>query len=528
VIIRSPHPPVPLSGLRLTEFILGHAAEADRKPAIIDGATGRAISYHDLAADITSAASGLARHGVRRGDVIALVSPNCPEFAIAFHAAVLAGGAVSPVNPLAPAAEMTHQLTHSGAQRMIVAGPVFEETWRTAAASAGIDPGSVFVFGEAPGSLPFASLLDAQDAVPADPACSPDDLAYLPYSSGTTGLPKGVMLTHRNLVANLCQIRAVHQVRGTDVLLAALPWFHIFGLQGCLNLGLRERATIVTMPRFEPRELLRLVQRHKVTRACVVPPIVLALARHAAIDEHDTSSLRLITSGAAPLGADLARACAKHLGCKVNQAYGMTEFGMSHAMPDDAEDSLGCFGPALPGIECQVIDPATGLDVPSGTAGELLVRSPASMRGYLNNREATEATVDVGGFVHTGDIVVTDDAGRFRIVGRRKEIIKYKGHQVAPAALEAILLRHPAVSDAAVVGCPDDEAGELPKAFVVARQPVTADELMAFVAKQAAPHEKVRRLEFIDEIPKSPSGKILRRVLSDRERAAATPAGTLR
>lgn len=528
MIIRSPHPPVPLSGLRLTEFILGHAAEADRKPAIIDGATGRAISYHDLAADITSAASGLARHGVRRGDVIALVSPNCPEFAIAFHAAVLAGGAVSPVNPLAPAAEMTHQLTHSGAQRMIVAGPVFEETWRTAAASAGIDPGSVFVFGEAPGSLPFASLLDAQDAVPADPACSPDDLAYLPYSSGTTGLPKGVMLTHRNLVANLCQIRAVHQVRGTDVLLAALPWFHIFGLQGCLNLGLRERATIVTMPRFEPRELLRLVQRHKVTRACVVPPIVLALSRHAAIDEHDTSSLRLITSGAAPLGADLARACAKHLGCKVNQAYGMTEFGMSHAMPDDAEDSLGCFGPALPGIECQVIDPATGLDVPSGTAGELLVRSPASMRGYLNNREATEATVDVGGFVHTGDIVVTDDAGRFRIVGRRKEIIKYKGHQVAPAALEAILLRHPAVSDAAVVGCPDDEAGELPKAFVVARQPVTADELMAFVAKQAAPHEKVRRLEFIDEIPKSPSGKILRRVLSDRECAATTPAGTLR
>jgi len=149
---------VPLSGLRLTEFILGHAAEADRKPAIIDGATGRAISYHDLAADITSAASGLVRHGVRRGDVIALVSPNCPEFAIAFHAAVLAGAAVSPVNPLAPAAEMARQLTHSGAQRMIAAGPVFEETGRTAAASAGIDPGSVFVFGEAPGALPFASL----------------------------------------------------------------------------------------------------------------------------------------------------------------------------------------------------------------------------------------------------------------------------------------------------------------------------------------------------------------------------------
>jgi len=522
VIIRSPHPPAPLSGLRLTEFILARAAEADRKAAIIDGTNGRAISYHDLAAAINSAAAGLARHGVRRGDVIALGSPNCPEFALAFHAAVLAGAAVSPLNPLAPAAELTRQLARSGARWMVTTAAALEEGGRAAAGAVGLGPDSVFAFGEASGAVPFASLLDAPVPGPADPAASPDDLAYLPYSSGTTGLPKGVMLTHRSLVANLCQIRAVQQVRRADVFLAALPWWHIFGLQACLNLGLREGATIVTMPRFEPSEFLRLVQRHKVTRATVVPPIVLALANHPAVSEYDISSLRVLSSGAAPLGADLASACAQHLGCTVNQAYGMTEFGMSHAMPDGADDSPGSFGPALPGVECRIIDPGSGRDVRLGAPGELLVRSPASMLAYLNDGAATEATVDTDGFVHTGDIVVADDSGRFRIVGRRKEIIKYKGHQVAPAALEAILLRHPAVADAAVVGCPDDEAGELPKAFVVAHQPVTADELMAFVARRAAPHEKIRLLEFIDEIPKSPSGKILRRVLSDREHVAGT------
>jgi acyl-CoA synthetase (AMP-forming)/AMP-acid ligase II len=365
--------------------------------------------------------------------------------------------------------------------------------------------------------LPFASP-GIERAALAHPVASPDDLAYLPYSSGTTGLPKGVMITHRNLVANLCQIRAVQQVRGDDVVLAALPWFHIFGLQSCLNLALHEGATVVTMPRFDLREFLRLVQEHKVTRVNVVPPIVLALAKRPAVGEYDVSSLKLISSGAAPLGADLALACARRLGCRVNQAYGMTEIGMSHAMSDDADGDLDRIGPALPGIDCRVIDPATGFDAPPGAAGELLVRGAANMRGYLDNPEATAATVDADGFVHTGDVVVAEADGAFRVVDRLKEIIKYKGHQVAPAALEAILLTHPAVADAAVIAGHTEEAGDIPKAFVVAREPVSADDLMSFVAKRVAPHEKIRQLEFIDEVPKSPSGKILRRVLAERDR----------
>jgi acyl-CoA synthetase (AMP-forming)/AMP-acid ligase II len=516
MIIRSPHPPVPISGLRLTEFVLARAAQFGTKPAIIDGITGQAISYRQLAALVARAAAGLASSGVGPGDVVVLASPNCPEYAIAFHAAVLAGAAVSTVNPLVPSSELARQLTHSGARWLISTAAVFEESGRQAAAAAGLGPNSAFVFGEAAGTTPFASMKATGPAASATLGGSPDDLAYLPYSSGTTGLPKGVMITHRNLVANLCQIRAVHKVRRGDVVLAALPWFHIFGLQSCLNLGLREGATIVTMPRFELREFLRLVQQYQVTRVNVVPPIVLALARQAAVDDFDTSSLRLISSGAAPLGADLAQACAQRLGCRVNQAYGMTEIGMSHAMPDDAAGSLDCVGPALPGIDCRVIDYTTGLDVPPGAPGELLVRSAANMRGYLGNPVATAATIDPDGFVHTGDIVVADEAGGFRIADRLKEIIKYKGHQIAPAALEAILLSHPAVADAAVIARPDDEAGEIPCAFVVCREPVSADDVMSFVAQRVAPHEKIRRLEFIDEVPKSPSGKILRHALAGR------------
>jgi len=371
----------------------------------------------------------------------------------------------------------------------------------------------------------LAAELDA--AAAAGPRPAADDVAYLPYSSGTTGLPKGVMISHRSLVANLCQIRAVHRVRSDDVVLVALPLFHIFGLQIVLNAALREGATIVTMPRFGPTEFLRLVQAHRVSRVTVVPPIVLALAKEPAVADYDTSSLRLIVSGAAPLGAELARSCAQRLGCRVMQVYGMTEFGMSHAVPDgtDGGDAdLDSIGPPLPGVECRVIDHTTGADVPPGAAGELLVRSPATMRGYLGNPEATAAALDADGWLHTGDVAVADDAGWFRVVDRLKEIIKYNGHQVAPAALEAILLGHPAVADAAVIPAPDAQAGEVPKALVVCRHPVSADELLAFVAERVAPHEKIRRLEFIDEVPKSPSGKILRRALVERDRAAA-PAG---
>jgi len=251
-----------------------------------------------------------------------------------------------------------------------------------------------------------------------------------------------------------------------------------------------------------------------------VPPIVLALGKHPVVERYDLSSLRMITCGAAPLGLDQAIACASRIGCRVKQGYGMTELGgATHLAPETGRDDPESI-PAMAGVECRVIDCLTGDDLGPGELGELLVRTPAQMVGYLNNLEATEATIDAEGWVHTGDLVTVDGEGWFRFVDRRKELIKYKANQVAPAELEALLLTHPAVSDCAVVGSPDEEAGEVPKAFVVAQAPVTAEELQGFVAARVAPYKKIRRLEFVDAIPKSPSGKILRRILVERERAS--------
>jgi acyl-coenzyme A synthetase/AMP-(fatty) acid ligase len=284
---------------------------------------------------------------------------------------------------------------------------------------------------------------------------------------------------------------------------------------------------VITMPRFDLETFCGLVQEHGVTRVEVVPPIVLGLARHPAVTGYDLSSLRLITSGAAPLGAALATECARRLDCRVKQAYGMTEFGgATHIAPDSGDGPAESVGPLLPGAQARVIDCATGLDVGPGQPGELLIRTPGAMRGYLGNPEATAATVDADRWLHTGDVVVADREGWFTVVDRVKELIKFKGSQVAPAALEAILLTHPAVADTAVIGRSDEDAGEIPTAVVVLRQPAAgrtepvARELMAYVAARVAPHEKIRSVEFAAEIPRSPSGKILRRELARRGQPA--------
>jgi acyl-CoA synthetase (AMP-forming)/AMP-acid ligase II len=331
MIIRGPFEDVELAKGSLEAYVFANAGTWGDKPALIDGATGRAMSYRELTAQVGWAAAGLAAHGVAKGDVLALCSPNCPEFVVAYYAAASVGAVITTINPLASRDDMTRQLTHSHARWIITTPALFREKGRQAASAAGVRES--FVFGRADGAAGFGSLLDASRA-PAAIEVTPDNLALLPYSSGTTGLPKGVALSHRNLVASLCQARAVHQVRATDVVIAALPLFHIYGLQVTLNLALREGATVVTMPRFELEAFLRLVQDYRISRADVVPPIVLALATQPAVDGHDLSSLQVVTSGAAPLGTGLAQACARRLGCRVKQAYGLTELGgATHIAP---------------------------------------------------------------------------------------------------------------------------------------------------------------------------------------------------
>jgi acyl-CoA synthetase (AMP-forming)/AMP-acid ligase II len=530
MIIKSPYDDVELVPVPLHDYVLHGAEGRGSRPAIIDGPTGRVLTYGELASSVRKAAAGLAARGVAQGDVLALCSPNSPEFAVAYYGALAAGALVTTVNPLAPAGDIARQLTHSGARWLITTAALAQGSAGEAAAAAGVREtfaiGAADAAGGSGRATPFSALTDTgrPDRLP---AVDPDDNAVLFYSSGTTGLPKGVLLSHRSLVASLCQTRAVHRVGPDDVLVTVLPLYHIFALQITLSLGLAAGATVITMPRFDLETFCGLVQEHGVTRVEVVPPIVLGLARHPAVTGYDLSSLRLITSGAAPLGAALATECARRLGCRVKQAYGMTEFGgATHMVPDSGGGLAESVGPLLPGAQARVIDCATGLDAGPGQPGELLIRTPGAMRGYLGNPEATAATVDADGWPHTGDVVEADPEGWFTVVDRVKELIKYKGSQVAPAALEAILLAHPAVADVAVIGRFDEDAGEIPTAVVVLRQPAAggtepvARELMAYVAGRVAPHEKIRRVEFATEIPRSPSGKILRRQLARRGQPA--------
>jgi len=488
--------------------------ELGDRPALVDGPTGRTVTFAELHGLVRRVAAGLAARGFRKGDVFAIFSPNVPEYAVAFHAVASIGGVNTTINSLYTADEVAFQLKDSGA-RFLLTIPPFLDRALDAAGRAGIE--EVFVFGEAEGATPFADLLEAGDEPPAvdiDPAT---DLVVLPYSSGTTGFPKGVMLTHRNLVANIVQAKPIGLITDGDMVIGVLPFFHIYGMVVIMNAALHEGGTVVTMPKFDLEQFLGLLQQHRITKAFLVPPIVLALAKHPMVAGFDVSALKLIMSGAAPLDAGLATACADRLGCGVIQGYGLTETSpVTHVTPGPEHNKPGSIGPLLGSTEARVVDVATEEDLGPGQDGEVWIRGPQVMQGYLNNPQATRATIDEDGWLHTGDIGHADEEGYFFIVDRLKELIKYKGYQVPPAELEAVLVSHPAVADAAVVPKPDPEAGEIPKAFVVVSGDVSADELMAYVAERVAHHKKVRELEFVDEIPKSASGKILRRVLRER------------
>ncbi|HEX3514693.1 MAG TPA: SDR family NAD(P)-dependent oxidoreductase [Trebonia sp.] len=504
------------------EFVLGEAQLRGGKRALVDAGNGRELTYAELAAAVADGGAWLASRGVRAGDVLALCSPNSIEFVVTWYAASSIGAVVTPVNPVSQETEIVHQLRLARAHWLVTTGELFAAKLEAAARAAGID--ETFLVGagaqDMPGATPFGQPAGDADATsPSRPG--PADVAALAPSSGTTGLPKLVVLTHRSIVAGLCQYGATEHTTGDDVVAAVLPLFHILGQEVAMHLALLRGATVVILPRFDLGPFLRAVQNYRVTRAAVVPPILLALAKGPLVDDYDVSSLRVLVSAAAPLGAGLAHACARRLGCRIVQGYGLTELaGGSHAAPEDGPDRPELIGPALPGVECRVIDPETGADLGTGQLGELLVRAASAMSGYLNDPEATSATVDADGWVHTGDIVTVDADGWFRVTDRIKELIKYNGYQVAPAELEEILLGHPAVADAAVVRSPDEQAGEVPKAFVVLKAPASAEELTRWVASRVAPYKRVRRVEFTDEIPKSPAGKILRRVLIERERAA--------
>ncbi|MDH5751058.1 MAG: AMP-binding protein [Deltaproteobacteria bacterium] len=523
MIHKSPYGDLDIPQQTLTRFVFQNAEKWGNKPAMIDGGGGRSYTYAEMVSSIEKTAAGLSARGFSRGDVMAVYSTNRPDYAVLLHAVASLGGALTTISSQYTADELANQITDSRACFLTTQGDLME----TAQKAVGLCKiKEVFTFDGAPESVDFAELLNSEGSLPQIEVHPAQDIVVLPYSSGTTGLPKGVMLTHRNLVANMLQIRSVpeeYSVTENSTVVGVLPFFHIYGMVVIMNHALSLGATVVTLPRFEMGNFLETVEQHRVTTAYLVPPILLGLSKHPMVEQKDLSSLEIIVSGAAPLGESLARAVEKRLGCRVVQGYGLTETSpVTHlGISGEGKAPRASIGFLVAGTEAQLISPSDGGPVGPDCEGELIIKGPQVMKGYLNRPDSTSEVIDKEGWLHTGDLAVVDDQGYFYILDRLKELIKYKGYQVAPAELEGILVDHPDVADVAVIPSPDQECGEVPKAFVVLKNPestVSEDDLMKFVEEKVASYKKIRRLEFIDSIPKSPSGKILRRLLVRRER----------
>jgi len=520
MIFRSADPEIFVPTLALPDFVMAQFATFGDRPAVIEGPTGRTLTYAQLRESIRRMAVGLSRRGMKKGDVFAILLPNLPEYAIAFLGIAAAGGVVTTMNPLMTGEEIRHQLCDTGAKWLLAFTPLAE---RAREASQDTAVREIFCLGDALGTVNFAELL-AEDGPMPKVAINPlEDLLVLPFSSGTSGLPKGVMLTHYNVVAQLCQADVLFAEDREARVAGVAPFFHILGMVLILLAWLHRGGTVVALPRFDLEQFLDCVNKYRIKYASLVPPIILALAKHPLVEKYDLSSLEWVGSGAAPLGGEIEKACADRLGCQVFQGWGMTEIsgaGATGRTSDPPQIRRGSNGLLWPSMEARIVDLSTGADLGPGETGELLVRGPNVMKGYLNRPDANAATLLADGWMRTGDIASFDAEGFLFIVDRAKELIKYNAYQIAPAELEAVLISHPAVAEAAVIPSPDEEHGEVPKAFVVLKSTATPEELMEFVAERVASYKKVRKLVIVDAIPKSPAGKLLRRVLVDQERAA--------
>ncbi|XP_054781103.1 4-coumarate--CoA ligase 1-like [Prosopis cineraria] len=505
--------------LPLHSYCFENLAEFGSHPCLINAPTGDIYTYSDVELTARRVASGLNKFGVGQGDVIMVLLSNSPEFVFSFLGASFRGAMTTAANPFFTPAEIAKQAKASNAKILITQSSYYEKV-------KDLDMKLIFVDSPPDGHSHFSELSQADENDVPEVEIKPDDVVALPYSSGTTGLPKGVMLTHKGLVTSIAQ-----QVDGEnpnlyfhheDVILCVLPLFHIYSLNSVLLCGLRAKAAIMLMPKFEINGLLRLIEKYKVSIAPVVPPIVLAISKSPDIDNYNLSSIRVLKSGGAPLGKELEDSLrSKFPKARLGQGYGMTEAGpvltMSLAFAKEAmEVKAGACGTVVRNAEMKIVDPETSESLPRNHPGEICIRGDQIMKGYLNDPEATKGTIDAEGWLHTGDIGYIDDDDELFIVDRLKELIKYKGFQVAPAELEALLLSHPHISDAAVVPMKDEAAGEVPVAFVVrsnGHTQTTENDIKQFISEQVVFYKRLSRVFFIDAIPKSPSGKILRKDL---------------
>ena len=502
----------PYEEIPVPELLRRTAERFGDKTALI-GADGSTRTYRQMWSQARRVARLLQDHGIEKGDKVGIFSPNHIDYGAILDGIILTGATATTLNPLYREREIEYQLDDAEAVALFVFSPMAAPV--EAARQNLPRLRDVWPMENLPELLGGVS----EDCRPV-PINARDDVAVLPYSSGTTGLPKGVMLSHFNIASNVKQGLAVGQLTSDAVSLCVLPFFHIYGMTILLSTGLALGTTGVVMMRFDVEQMMQLVGKYRMTNLYLAPPAILAMANVPDPSRFDTSSLRVVVSGAAPLPPEVAEQVKSIYGCLVSQGYGLTEASpTTNTNPLDRIKLESC-GPPFADTFEKIVSLDTGEELPVGGIGEVVVQGPQVMKGYWKRPEETAECLSEDGWLRTGDVGYLDEDGYLYVLERKKEFIKYKGYQVAPAELEAVLHEHPAVLDAAVVPKPHLEGGEIPKAFVVLREGFQAspEELMAFVAEKVAPYKKIRELEFLTEIPKTASGKILRRDLIERER----------
>ncbi|RDD44758.1 4-coumarate--CoA ligase-like 7 [Trichoplax sp. H2] len=520
--VRSPYPDVHIpDNVSFFEYVTGNFKNFGNKPAMTDGITGASYTFHQLDDAIKRVASALVKRGLKKGEVVAIISPNCIEWPVLFFAVISVGGIITTCNHGYKETELSSQLSNAGAVYLVAA----KSSVRTVSKMR-YKVRERFIIGDADGYTSYSELIrDDGSRFPSFVKInSKTDICVLPYSSGTTGVSKGVMISHYNLVANLEQTRPVRiRNRKNNCSLAVLPFYHIYGMVVIMSSCLRYGNHCVTLPGFEPKSFLRTIEKYKVARLSLVPPLALFLLKSPLVDKYDLSSLEDAGCGAAPLGDEVMQQFLRKMKVKrFVQGYGMTEASPTITLVSpDENHNLGSVGRPVPNTQCKFIDPDSGKVLPPNVPGEILVKGPQVMLGYLNRPKATAETIDKDGWLHTGDVGYYDENGICYIVDRIKELIKYKGYQVAPAELESLLKSHPDISDAAVIGIPDERAGEIPRAYIILKDSgngkITTEKIQEYVTSKVAPHKRLRGgIAIVTEIPKSASGKILRRLIRDQ------------
>lgn len=477
--------------------------------ALINSTTGFRLSYSQFYYHTQILASFLQNQiGLARGDVAFVLAPNCLQVPILFFSLLSLGVVISPANPSSTKTEVSSQIQLCKATIAFGITQTADKLHRLKHPMVLLD------------SVEFHSMMTVPRSELKEVKVTQSDTAAILYSSGTTGKVKGVLLTHRNLTAAVAGVHATQQKGATPaVMLYTMPYFHVFGFFYCVR-SVAIGETVVLMDRFDLRCMLKTVEEFRVTAVALAPPVVVAMVKNDdLIRTHDLASLESVGCGGAPLGKEVIRRFRELLpNVLLLQGYGLTESTGVAFRSNSPEDSsiFGAAGRLVSNSEAKIINPYTGTALPPGMAGELWIRGPNVMKGYVGDEGATSAVIDSEGWLRTGDLCCIDSEGYLYVVDRLKEMIKYKGYQVAPAELEQLLQSHPAISDAAVVPYPDEEAGQIPMAFVVKRGHKYIDEpaIIDFIASQVAPYKKIRRVEFIDSIPKTAAGKLLRKELT--------------